>query len=162
MTRFHTARAAPIVHPIEPSDVRAAGTLADPDYLDAFELSGPFDARSAEHWARAIFEDAPLAMRLFLLLGWRFVLGLRLGPRSSPDHVLGWKIIRASAETIVLGVDSNILGQAQLVVQVERTRVVLGTLISFERGRAHAIWFAIGLIHRRTLSYLLTRAWGRR
>src|SRR5438132_5006213 len=49
------------------------------------------DERSTEQWARAIWEDAPVALRWFIVAGWRFVLGLRLGARHSPDHVLGWR-----------------------------------------------------------------------
>jgi hypothetical protein len=61
-----------------PGEVRAIDPLAD------MSSAKP---RSPAQWARAIFEDAPVAMRWFLLLGWRAGLGLRLGPVHSPAHV---------------------------------------------------------------------------
>jgi hypothetical protein len=144
---------------VDPKNViRAGGALAEPDYLDAFEISAGPPSRSAEQWARACLEGAPLAMRWFLLVGWRFVLGLRLGPRPSPDHVFGWTIVSATPELVILGVRSVVVGQAQLLFRVEPSRAVLATVISFDRRGASAVWSVIGLIHRRALPYLLTHA----
>ena len=72
--------------------------------------------------------------------------------------MLGWPIIHASPETIVLAVESRVLGQAQLAFRVERSRVLLGTFIRFERPGGRLIWSVIGLIHRQTLPYLLAHA----
>src|SRR5262249_28321080 len=45
---------------------------------------------SAEEWARAILERAPISRRNARRF-WRLI-GLRLGPPGSPDHVQGWRI----------------------------------------------------------------------
>jgi hypothetical protein len=156
-------RAAKVARRADPRELTGAGeTLANPDYLDAFALDTDGDTRSAEQWARASFEAAPLAMRWFLLISWRLVLGLRLGPRDSREHVLGWRIVRVSPEAIVLDAESIVLGPAQLVFQVQRSRVLLGTFIRFERPGAALIWSLIGLIHRQTLPSLLTHTASRR
>lgn len=77
---------------VEVGDVlRANDTLADPDYSAGFEVSLGAQERPPEQWARITFEDAPLALRWFVVLGWKTILGLRLGPLRSPDHVLGWE-----------------------------------------------------------------------
>lgn len=144
---------------VQPSDgIRVADTLAAPDYVDAFEVSTGGPRRSAEQWARATFEDAPAAVRWLLLIGWRFVLGFRLGPRPSPAHILGWDIVRSTPEVIVLGVRSIVLGQAHLVFHVERATVVVATSIRFERRAASAVWSVLGVIHRTAMWSLLTRA----
>jgi hypothetical protein len=149
--------AAPVAGPIEAEAIRVRGTLAEPDYTDVFEVGTELGSRSAEQWARASFEGAPRAVRWFLLVGWRLVLGLRLGPRRSPDHVLGWTIVRRTREQIILETQSTLLGQVQLVFRVQASRVLAGTLIHFAGHGARAIWSIVGLVHRRTLPYLLTR-----
>jgi hypothetical protein len=133
-------------------------TMTDAPYHDTFEARVAPNSRSAEQWARAIFEDAPLAVRWFVVIGWRFGLALRLGPRPSPDHVLGWKIVTVAPDRITLGARSGILGQAQLVVHVEPSRIAVATVVRFKHRGARAIWSVVGLIHRRILPYLLNRA----
>jgi len=81
-----------------------------PDYRDAFEVpTDRTDTRTPEQWARAVFESAPRKSRWFLLLGWRGVLGLRLGPRPSSDHVLGWRIVETSPEAVRLELRSAVM-----------------------------------------------------
>jgi hypothetical protein len=59
------------------------------DYADAFEVRLPEpDTRTAEQWLRSGLEGAPDALRWTILFAHRFVLGLRLGPRTAPDHIL--------------------------------------------------------------------------
>jgi Protein of unknown function (DUF2867) len=146
-------------------DLLAVDTLADPDYVDAFrvdalEVPGGADPRSAEQWVRAAFEGAPAPVRAVLLVGWRYGLGFRLGPRPSPDHVFGWRIVEATPEVIVLGVESRVLGPAHLVCRVAPAGVVLATFVRFERRGARAVWSVVGLVHRQAQPYLLGRAAG--
>jgi len=145
---------------IEASEqIRALDTLAEPDYAAAWEVTiADGDARSAEQWARATFEDAPRALRAFIVTGWRVGLGLRLGPRPSPDHVLGWKIVTAAANPIVLSVQSALLGSAHLVLRVEGSRAVLASFVRYEKLGARPIWSATQPIHHRIVPYLLRRA----
>ncbi len=57
------------VRRLDSEAIRNAGTLAAPDYADSFALGSASDARSAEQWARASLEEAPLVLRWFLLVG---------------------------------------------------------------------------------------------
>jgi hypothetical protein len=139
-------------------EVRAGNTLAEPDYSGAFEvLITRTDARSPEQWARATFEGAPRAVRWCVVLGWRMALGLRLGPPASPDHVLGWKIVTTAPDAIVLEAQSALV-TARKVLRIEDSRVILTTLVRYERRGAGAVWSAITPIHHRTEPYLLGRA----
>src|SRR5690242_177666 len=67
------------------------------------------DTRSSEEWARQLWEDAPRGLRWFMTMGWRLVLRLRLGPRYSPDHILGWSITERRLEQTVCQAQSSFL-----------------------------------------------------
>jgi hypothetical protein len=139
-------------------ELRTLESLVDPSYTYACEITrSANDDRSAEAWARAVFEDAPTILRSFIVAGWIAGLGLRLGPRSSDEHVLGWKILSAKPEAIVLGVESFML-TAHLVVHVKDTRVVHATFVRFERWPSRIVWAVSAPIHRRVIPYLLGRA----
>src|SRR6266540_3679589 len=93
-----------------PDAIRRLDTLVDPDYVDLF-TAAPTDAsaKSPEEWARAIFQGAPAPLRLFIPLVHRWILGLRLGPRSSPDHILGWRIGDRGEDYVTLEVASSLM-----------------------------------------------------
>lgn len=145
---------------IDPSEqLRALDTLGEPHYAAAWEVAiADGDTRSAEQWARATFEDAPRALRTFIVTGWTIGLGLRLGPRPSPNHVLGWKIATAATDLIVLSVQAALLGTAHLVFQVEGSRVVVGSFVRYEKRGARLIWAATQPLHHQIVPYLLGRA----
>lgn len=136
---------------------REAGFAAF-DYASAFELASP-GARSLapEQWARAVFEGAPRLLRWVLLRGWGLGLGLRLGPRPSPGHVLGWAVSDAGPDTVILAAHSRLI-DARNTVLVEDGRVVWVTLVRFERRAAAPLWAAAAPIHHLTVPYLLRRA----
>src|SRR5579875_3626765 len=116
-------------------ETRATGN--SPNYKDMFEVSIPdTDTRTAEQWVRAIFEDAPRPVRWFLLLGWRGVLGLRLGPRTSPDHILGWPIVTREPDAVCLKLHSTLL-KSQLPLNL-RARRQFGAHAS----TTHGLWRA--------------------
>src|SRR4051794_33540632 len=73
-----------------PPRARALSTLARIDYEDAFLVDVAGD-RTPEAWARAIFDDAPLGLRVTLWSAW-LALGLRHGPLRSDHHILGWTV----------------------------------------------------------------------
>lgn len=130
----------------------------DVDYAAAFEVTASdLSSRSAEQWARTMFEAAPAAVRWFLALGWRVVLGLKLARGRSPEHVLGWKIITVSHDTARLEARSWLL-TARKSVQVAGSRVTVTTFVHYERPLARAIWSAVAPIHHLTEPYLLGRA----
>jgi hypothetical protein len=128
-------------------------------YAAAWEVTRPSgDVRSAEQWARAAFEGAPRALRTFVLAGWIAGLGLRLGPRPSPEHVLGWRIETSAPDRIVLSVQSTLLGTGHLALQVESSRVVIASFVRYEKRGARAIWSAVEPLHHLILPYLLGHA----
>lgn len=129
-----------------------------PDYKDAFEVSiSKMDTRTPEQWSRAVFESATRPARWFLLLGWRWVLGLRLGPRPSSDHVLGWRIVSTEPDVIRLELHSTLM-TAQLILRVASSAAVLTTHVYYTRRLARPLWASVGLIHRQMVPYLLGRA----
>lgn len=141
-----------------PGIARAIDPLTDPDYTDAFEVdTSSAKPRSPEQWARATFEDAPVAMRWFLLLGWRAGLGLRLGPLHSPDHVLGWQILDRATNSVTLELHSWFL-TCHLVFWLDNSKLVFSSSIRYERKIGAVIWPPVSIIHRRAVPYLLQQA----
>ncbi len=145
------------VHRVAP--VLECSTIDNPpDYRDAFEVStDKADTRTSEQWLRAVFEDAPRPMRWFLLLGWRGVLGLRLGPRPSPDHILGWRIASREPDEVHLELHSVFM-HAQLFLHLSNLTAVWSTHVYYTRPLARPLWAAVGVIHRQMIPYLLGRA----
>lgn len=141
-----------------PKIVRAIDPLTDPDYTDAFEAdTSSAKPRSPEQWARATFEDAPAAMRWFLRASWRAGLGLRLGPRHSPDHVLGWRILDRATTSVTLELRSWFL-YCHLVFWLDATTLVFSTSIRYERTIGDIIWPPASILHRRIVPYVLKHA----
>ena len=129
-----------------------------PDYIDAFEVpTDETDTRTSEQWLRAVFEDAPRPVRWFLLLGWQGVLGLRLGPRPSPDHILGWQIVSRELDEVRLELHSALMN-AQLALHLSSSTAVWSTHVYYMRPLARPLWAAVGVIHRQMIPHLLGRA----
>jgi hypothetical protein len=125
------------------------------DFFEATAVAG--DDRSPEEWARAVFEDAPWLVRWFLLAGWGLVLGLRLGPRPSPGHVLGWEIVQTEPNSVMLELQSWVL-TARLVFRAEQANVMQATFVRYEQGIARIIWPPVSIVHRQVVPRLLQRA----
>ncbi|MFC6881572.1 MULTISPECIES: DUF2867 domain-containing protein [Actinomadura] len=133
----------------------------DGDYGDAFSVPvRPGDGRSAEAWTRDVFEEAPAPVRAFLLVGWRAVLGLRLGPRPSPDHVLGWAITGREDGAVRLRLESALM-TARLTLRLDGGTARWTTSVSYRRRPGRALWAVVAPIHRLMVPYLLKRAAGR-
>ena len=136
-------------------DVTEGGDdLTRSDYASAFEVEiAQGDDRSPEQWARAVFEDAPAAIRWFVVFGWRYVLRLRLGPRS-PDYVSGWKVRDTRPGGIILEVQSWLL-TADKEIRVANGSVRMTTFVRYRRGMGRVIWTLVAPVHHRTEPYLL-------
>lgn len=133
-----------------------------PDYTDSFAADLPAgETRSPEQWARAVFEGAPLLLRWFLVVGFRFGLGMRLGPRSSPDHVLGWKIVARESESITVEARSWCL-TSRLVFATAESRLTQSTYVSYDRPIAVVLWPPVAIVHRRIVPRLVKHAAGMR
>lgn len=129
------------------------------DYCDSFAVGrASSDPRSAEDWFRAAFEQSPAVFRNGLPVLWRSALGLQMGPRPSPDHVLGWQRVSAEPTLAVYGTRSPI-AEANLVMRLEANRAVLSTFVHYTRPAiVKAIFVVAGPIHRAIIPYLLDRA----
>jgi hypothetical protein len=139
-----------------PGDAYALSTLPRIDYHDAFRVDTCIE-HSGEQWARAVLEDAPLAMRARLLSGWT-ALGLKLGPPSSERRVLGWKIERSSPSFVLLSARSWLGLRGELLFRRERYGLLFATLIQQRNPAARATWAAITTTHQEVVQSLLTNA----
>jgi hypothetical protein len=149
MTADRSARQIPV-----PADVRAASTLTRIDYADTFLAEvGPTGTRTAEAWARAVLEDAPLGRRSGLLAGWT-ALGLRLDLRG-PDAVLGWPVRRSTPDAVLLGADSPAGIRAELLFTREPAALRFATLVQLDGRAARAAWPGVERIHVPTVLTLL-------
>ncbi|WP_409463737.1 hypothetical protein [Amycolatopsis sp. GA6-003] len=141
---------------LEPAD--AVGALSSAGYVGGLEFSDPTPGvRSPEHWARAVWEQAPRPVRVFLRFAWRVGLGLRLGPRDSPTQVLGWTLVSSTGQAAVLEARSWLL-TARNVVELRGTRVRWTTFVRFDRRPAAALWSLAVPLHHALMSRLLRRA----
>jgi hypothetical protein len=133
--------------------------VASPDYADAFEVARrPTDRRSAERWARDGFERLPVAARRSGLLAHRWILGFRLGPWASPDHVFGWWIATSEPELLHLEARSTLLS-GHMVWRQHDTRLVMTTFLRYEMHRtASVVWAVLGNVHRGSAPHLLELA----
>ena len=147
------ARPVPVVEPLIGSDRH--------DYADAYELRvHEPDERSAEELTRFALEGAPWQARWFVWAVQRLFLGIRLGPRSSPDHILGWRILTSEHDVIQLGAVSPVLGRSLIVIRrINPTCARVTICIFFARPLAASVlWALAGPGHRRIVPYLMEHA----
>lgn len=129
------------------------------DYADAFEieLRQP-DTRSPEQFTRCALEQGPWPVRWTVWIAQRHVLRLQLGPRSSPDHVLGWTILTSRPEVVHLEAVSPLLRGVLVLRRRAPTVVAVTTYVRYTRAPARLLWAIVGPVHRRVARYLLQHA----
>ena len=140
-------------------DETAAGS-ASADYSDAFEvrLREP-DGRTAEEWIRAGLEGAPAPVRWTIVVVHRYVLRFRLGPLTSRDRVLGWRVAESTPEVVRLEAESPLLRAVLVGRRTDERATRLTTLLFFVRPSVmRSVWTVVGPLHRRIAPYLLGRA----
>jgi hypothetical protein len=134
------------------------GDHADYDYADAFEirLAAP-DGRSAEAFTRDALDGAPWPVRTTIRTAHRYVLRLRLGPRSSPAHLFGWKIVTSEPDVVQLEAVSPLLGRGVIVARrPDPTSAMVTTYVFFtRRATASAVWAMVAPVHRLVVPLLL-------
>ncbi len=136
---------------------RALSTLSHVDYEDAWLVeTGPAQDRAGEQWARAILEDAPIATRSVLLSGW-LALGLRLGSPLSDRFVLGWEVRRSPPDFVLLGANSRLGLQAELLLKRQEHTLFFATFVQQENHIARAVWAGVAPVHRPVVRYVLWR-----
>jgi hypothetical protein len=82
-----------------------------------------------------------------MLAGWRLVLRSWLGPRHSPDHVLGWLIVDRGPDETVCQLRSGFLN-AHNTFRTAGGTLTWSTFVTYERPVARLIWPPASLLHR--------------
>lgn len=136
------------------ADLRALSRFQHTDYADTFEITIAPGRRTAEQWARAVFEGAPAGMRMLLTGGWR-LLGIQLAPPRVAGHVQGWRIVKNSPDVVVLQARSPAGLTARLVLQADAPVLRFGTFVRCDGLIGRAAWFGFAPIHRLIMSRLL-------
>ncbi|MFD9961337.1 nitroreductase/quinone reductase family protein [Amycolatopsis sp. NPDC058986] len=139
-----------------PGEIRSLVVLDRVDYADTFRMdTAKARSRSPEQWLRDVLENGPL--RRFLVLGWS-LLGARLGPLRSADHLLGWKIDERDDDHIRLSVDWRLGLGANLVLRTSDSAVTLATFVKLRSVPSRVVWRLITRFHHWSLRLLLTDA----
>jgi hypothetical protein len=138
-----------------PADARALSTLPRIDYADAFRVTANA-SHSAEHWARAVLQDAPPSVRRRLLAGWTGI-GLKLQPWSS-TRVLGWRVRRNEPDFVLLSADSWLGFRGELLFRSQPHGLLFATFVQQTNPITRAMWAAITPRHQATVRSLLTHA----
>lgn len=134
---------------------RAAGQA---DYTDVFEVPLPQgDSRSAEEMFRdAVGREADGGAVLWVH---RHVLRFSLGPNSSPDHIIGWTIVRSDHDELVLGARGPLMRGELTLRRRDDRRASLTTRVHYRRGlTARTVWALVGPVHRVVAPRLMARA----
>ena len=141
-----------------PESIRSLVGLTSPDYVDLFTArTNEASEKSAEDWARVALEEAPDHLRLAVVLAQRLVLGLRLGPRRSPDYILGWKIADRGDRWVRTEAASWMM-TASLVFKVDEAELSVATSVRYDRRMAALVWPPISIVHRKVGLALMHRA----
>jgi hypothetical protein len=136
-----------------PERVRRLTTLAEPDYVDLFTVTTPMATdRSPEEWTRAVLEAGGRNARVL----WR-LMGLRLGPRHSPDHVEGWRIAARGDNWLRVETASWYL-TGQAICLVEQDQVSLSLSLRYDRPVAAPLWGLVSGTHQRGVPVMLRHA----
>ena len=139
----------------------ASAVLAErADYTDVFEvpiLHG--DLRTAEQAFRDALGDQPGAVGSLVVWIHRHVLRFRLGPYSSPEHVIGWPITHSDPDEIVLATGGPLMrGQLTLQRQDGRRAVLTTRLHYSHKTAARTVWAIVGPLHRALAPRLMERS----
>jgi hypothetical protein len=140
-----------------PPPARALSMLSDVDYADAFLVeAGTARQWSADQYARAVLDGAPLPLRANLLLGW-LAIGLKPAIGRSRS-ILGWEIRRSTPEFVLLGRDSLVGMPGELLFKCEGDGFLFCTFVQHSNPVARATWASIQASHVRIVRDLLEQA----
>ncbi len=143
---------------------RPPDDMAGYDYADSFERTLDHDeTRSAEELVRVALEETPpRALQELVRLIWRVGLGFEVGPRRSPDHVVGARITTNTPDLVHLDVRGPVMRGVIAGRRIPPNRFLVTTFIHYEQPtRAGLTWAVVSPLHRAIARYLLVRA-GRR
>jgi len=129
------------------------------DYADAFTVAlSTSDHRSAEVFARDALESAPPPLRWLVWSVFRWVLRFELGPRSSPQHVLGWSIVSSSQDEVRLQTHSRLFRAVLLGTRPDPQTAKIVTALVYDDPKSSVIWSVVAPVHRQVARILLQSA----
>jgi hypothetical protein len=130
------------------------------DYVDVFEASlADGEGRTAERALRDAVGEEPGAGGNVIVWLHRHVLGLRLGPYSSPEHIIGWPILRSDHDEIVLATGGPLMHAELTLRRHDGRRAVLTTRLHYRRRTAaRSAWAMVGPLHRLVAPRLVERS----
>jgi hypothetical protein len=138
-----------------PETMQQLTTMPRVDYADSYTATiARAQDSSPEEWTRAVLEDTALGHQARRL--WQ-VLGLRLGPPGSRDHVQGWRIAGSGDDWIRLEA-SSWWATAQAVCHVEADLVSLAVFLRYRHPMGALIWRPVSVMHQRAVPMLLQQA----
>ncbi len=141
-----------------PEDIRFRARVSRIDYESAFSVpADPADGRSAEQWARAMYESPPTVERLFVWYGWK-ALTAKLGPYPSDHHVLGYRIEANERGYICFSVEWALGLACDLVLYTAPSVAALASFVEFKRPAARVVWPTVVPMHERIVPRWLSRA----
>jgi hypothetical protein len=136
-----------------PSHARELAGLERVDYADAFAVDVTV-RHTPEEWIRLSAAASP-ALFSAIRLAHR-ALGLPLAPPSSPDHLIGWNILRSDTDEAILGNDGA-FGTPCIVGLTPPGQVMVVTLIQLNGLRGRALWAPVAPGHRAVARYILNK-----
>ncbi|MFI5510500.1 hypothetical protein ACIA48_23810 [Mycobacterium sp. NPDC051804] len=126
------------------------------DYADAFEVTvDETDARTAEEVVRTGLSRVAPERFSALILAHRHILGFRLGPASSQDHVMGWRVVMSEPGVCRLEADGPLMGGTMVARRVDPVTMRLTTFVRYRQPLARLVWAIAGPIHRRAAPQLM-------
>jgi hypothetical protein len=143
--------------PVPPA-VRRLSTLAQVDYADTFLVDvGAIETRTAEEWARHVFDGTPAPKRAVLLSAW-WTLGLDLRPWRRDGYVLGWAIRHSDTDHVILAASSPLGLCAELLIKREVPLLLFATFVHQRNALGQALWAAIDPGHRPVVRGVMSSA----
>jgi hypothetical protein len=131
-----------------PQAISSLDTFAAPDYADIVTAPvGETPSKTPEQWARATVKGVPRVLLVLVPLIQRAILGLRLELRSSPDHILGWKIADRGERWVRLEASSWLL-TGHVLVHIGDEQLYFATFLRYNHRLAKLVWPPVSLIHR--------------
>jgi hypothetical protein len=137
---------------------RIAAAATGADYTDVFEAAlAQGDSRTAEQAFRDAVGDRPGSGGRLVVWIHRHVLRFRLGPYSSPQHIIGWPIARSEPDEVVLTTGGPLM-RGELTLRRQDGRASLTTRVQYaHKIAARAVWAVIGPLHRDVAPQLVKR-----
>lgn len=138
----------------------AATAQTGADYTDVFEVPlADGDERSAEQAFRDALGQESGALGSVVLWIHRHVLRFRLGPASSPEHVIGWPIVHSDRDEIALATDGPLMRGELTLRREDGRRAVLTTRLHYRRKIvARTVWAVVGPLHRSVAPRFMERS----